>query len=326
MQNLIESIQTFLNLNGNVQEFQLKLLQTLGIVLFLWLLRFIIIKIVYYETKNLHTRHWWQKIVTYLVVVLGVIVISRTWLVEMESMVTFLGLVSAGLAVALAGPVTDLAGWLFLLWRRPFEIGDRIEIGEHAGDVIDIRIFQFALLEIGNWVAADQSTGRIIHIPNRQVFSQVLANYSEGFEYIWNEIPVLITFESDWEKAKSMLQAIANQHTGDINQIAARQLEQATYRFPIKYSKLTPIVYTRVKADGVSLTVRYLSPIRRRRGTEQALWEDILRAFAQQADINFAYPTQRLYSNWLEEQQATGQPGNIVPLAVEELKRKVGDK
>lgn len=73
--------------------------------------------------------------------------------------------------------------WLFILWRRPFELGDRIQIGEDAGDVIDSRIFQFTILEIGNWVAADQSTGRLIHIPNQSVFTTPLANHA-----LWERI------------------------------------------------------------------------------------------------------------------------------------------
>jgi len=89
-------------------------------------------------------------------------------------------------------------------------VGDRIQIGEHAGDVVDLRIFQFTLVEIENWVAADQRTGRVIHVPNGRVFNEVVANYSRGFEYIWNEVPVRVTFESDWEAAKAILQEIAN--------------------------------------------------------------------------------------------------------------------
>jgi small-conductance mechanosensitive channel len=77
-------------------------------------------------------------------------------------MSTFLGLVAAGIAVALKDPLTNLAGWLFILWRRPFTAGDRVQIGEHKGDVIDLRLFRFTLLEIGNWVHADQSTGRLL--------------------------------------------------------------------------------------------------------------------------------------------------------------------
>jgi len=73
------------------------------------------------------------------------------------------------------------------------------------------------MMEIGNWVAADQSTGRLLHVPNRQVFANVVANYTKGSDYIWNEIPVLITFESDWKKARYVLQKIADQNTMEIN-------------------------------------------------------------------------------------------------------------
>ncbi len=96
--------------------------------------------------------------------------------------------ISAGLAIALQGPITNLAGWPFILWRRPLDVGDLIQIGDYAGDVINIRIFQFTLLEIGNWVDADQSIGRIIHIPNGDVFSKSLASY----EALQHREPVII--------------------------------------------------------------------------------------------------------------------------------------
>ena len=87
-------------------------------------------------------------------------------------------------------PSCKSGGLGFIIWRHPFRVGDRIQVGDQAGDVIDLRIFQFSLMEIGNWVAADQSTGRIIHVPNGIVFTHPLANYSLGFDYIWNEIPI----------------------------------------------------------------------------------------------------------------------------------------
>ena len=211
--------------------------------------------------------------------------------------------IAAGLAIALKDPLTNLVGWIFILWRRPFVVGDRIQIGQHAGDVIDQRIFQFTLLEIGNWVAADQSTGRVIHNPNGKVFTEALANYTTGFEYIWNEIPVRVTFESQWENAKDILQEIADRHAAHLSQEAADRIRLAARRFMIMYSKLTPIVYTRVEEDGVLLTVRYMCDPRKRRSSEHAIWEDVLRAFAEQPDIEFAYPTQRFYHRWVETQQ-----------------------
>ena len=148
--------------------------------------------------------------------------------------------------------------------------------------------------------------GRVIHIPNGNVFKQALANYSAGFEYIWNEIPVLVTFESNWKKAKHILETVATRH-GTPSEAVQRQVKEASRKFLIMYSNLTPIVYTSVQDSGVLLTIRYLCEPRRRRGSSQSIWEDILDEFAQCPDIDFAYPTQRFYSDWVERQ---GQPRN----------------
>ena len=91
-------------------------------------------------------------------------------------------------------------------------------------DVIDQRLFRFTLLEIGNWVEADQSTGRVIHVPNSWVFTEDIANYTAGFSYIWNELPVLVTFESDWRRAKRLLQSIADELHCDESEQAAREI------------------------------------------------------------------------------------------------------
>jgi small-conductance mechanosensitive channel len=277
-----------------------KLVASIVALLFLWLVR----KLIFIATGRLYadarTRYQARKIGGYITAALGTLLIGRIWFDGFETFTTFLGLVSAGLVIAMKDMLIDFAGWLFILWRQPFKVGDRIQIGEIAGDVIDIRVFQFTLLEIGNWVAADQSTGRVIHIPNGKVFNEAQANYSQGFEYIWNEVPVVITFESNWQKAKHLLIDIANQHTGELSDTARQKVRKASEKYLIFYSKLTPIVYTSVKENGIVLTVRYLSEPRRRRSSEQDIWEAILQAFAASPDISFAYPTQRFYSQALE--------------------------
>src|SRR5690606_23340188 len=130
----------------------------------------------------------------------------------------------------------NLAGWLFILIRHPFAVGDRIQMGQHAGDVIDIRLFQFTILEINNWVEADQSTGRIIHIPNGKVFTDPQINYSAGFNYIWNEMKVRLTFESNWIKARKILQDTANHHAEDVDREAEREIFEANKNFMIHYT------------------------------------------------------------------------------------------
>ncbi len=290
----------------------LKLIDTVVIILLLWLLRLLIGRLVIKRIDDVRVEYNWRKSLSYGVVALGLVIIGRIWLTDIQSLATSVGLITAGLTIALQGPITNFAAWIFIIWRRPFEVSDRIEIGDHTGDVIDVRIFEFSILELGNWVDADQSTGRILHIPNGMVFSRPMANFTKGFAYIWHEIPVHITFESDWEAAKATLLEIVNHHDSYLRKDAAKQIREAAHHFFIRYTKLTPIVYTRVDERGVRLTVRYLTNPRQRRSSEQAIWEDILRAFKAHPHIEFAYPTQRFYHRSVEVES---QP---VPTAVVE--------
>ncbi len=287
------------------QDLQNKIIATIAAVLILWLIRTILLKIAFRRTQDIRQQYRWRKTSLYIVSSIGFLIVGRIWFEGFQSIATFLGLLTAGLAIALKDPLVNLAGWVFIIWRKPFVVGDRIQIGESAGDVIDLRIFQFTLIEIGNWVDADQSTGRIIHIPNARVFSDVQANYSTGFNYIWNEIPVLVTFESDWKKAKDILSSIIAGRAEHLSKTAEEKIKEASRKFMIFYSKLTPIVYTSVRDSGVLLTMRYLCDPRKRRGSEEEIWEDILNEFGKYDNIDFAYPTQRFYNNLNEGKKGT---------------------
>ena len=287
---------------------QMRLLLSLLIILALWLIRSFILRAVRQRTQDPRLRYTWQKSTFYVILVIALLSLVVVWFESFRGLSTFLGLLTAGLAIALRDLVANVVGWLFIIWRRPFGVGDRIQIGEYRGDVIDMRVFQFTLMEIGNWVDADQSTGRVIHIPNGLVLSKMLANYSKGFQYIWNEIPVLITFESDWRKAKAILQSIADKHAVHLTKAAEKRLVEASKKFMILYTKLTPTVYTCVRDSGVLLTMRYLCNPRERRGTEQAIWEDILERFDECPDIDFAYPTTRFYDHHAERRAESLEP------------------
>lgn len=293
----MNTIREFLNTSLNLStETQHKIIVSVFVILLFWALRVIVLRLVWRQTKNVKTRYQWKRSISLISPVIGIILIGAVWLPAFEQFGAFLGLLTAGLAIALKDPLTNLAGWIFILFRKPFIVGDRIQIGNHAGDVIDIRLFQFTILEIGNWVNADQSTGRIIHLPNGCVFQQAQANYSTGFEYIWNEIPVTITFESNWKLAKSLLQQVINHHAEHLSNQAEKEIFEASKNFMIYYRHLTPIVYTKVTDYGVKLTMRYLCNPRKRRGSENEIWEDVLNEFSKHHDIQFAYPTTRFYS------------------------------
>ena len=281
-------------------------LLSLLLILIVWFARVAVLRIVEQRHTDIAVRYRWRKVSLYVAVMLGFVLVGRIWIHGIDSLTTYLGLLTAGLAVALQAPIVNMAGWLFLMWRRPFEVGDRIQIGDIRGDVIDLRIFMFTMMELGNWVDADQSTGRVVHVPNGRVFNQEIANYSQGFHYIWDELPILLTFESDWRKAKGLLEQLIQRH--DVGEAAAHHIRDAAKRFLINYNNLTPIVYTAVKDSGVELTLRYLVEPRKRRGRRMEIWEEVLDVFAAHGDIDFAYPTVRHYRNPDEGKPGAGGP------------------
>ncbi len=285
---------------GIPPETQTKVGLSLAAIVVLWLVRRIFLRLIAGQVEDPRSRYQWGKGSAYVAYLVGFLGLGQIWLETIGNLGTFLGLLTAGLAIALKDLVTNLAGWVFILLRHPFRVGDRIQIGEHKGDVVDIRLFQFTLLEVGNWVHADQSTGRIIHVPNAQVFTVPVANYTDEFEYVWHELPVLVTFESDWRRAKDVLQEILDGHTREVAAEAANTLRRGSRKFLISYRKFTPKVYTSVEDSGVLLTLRFLAPVRARRGLTEELWEAILDALLAEDAVDLAYPTQRMYLNAVE--------------------------
>ncbi len=302
----MEIITKWFNENFGVSAAtQEKIITSLIAIVILLVLRKIILNLAFKNFDDVKIHYKWRKTSTYIISFIAFLILVKIWFQGFGSLATFLGLLSAGIAIALKDPIVNIVAWVFIMIRKPFEVGDRIEIGDISGDVIDIRIFQFTIMEIGNWVDADQSTGRIIHVPNGKVFTDFQANYSTGFNYIWNEIGVLVTFESDWKKAKEILTNIVNDHAEHLTDQVQKKIRETSRKFMIFYNVLTPIVYTSVKDSGVMLTMRYLCDVRKRRSSAQSIWEGVLDEFAKHNDIDFAYPTTRIYSNRLEGKQGT---------------------
>ncbi len=202
-----------------------------------------------------------------------------------DGVVTILSVVGAGLAIANREAILSLAGRLNIALRAPYMQGDRIEINGIIGDVIDIRLIHTSLMEVGGWVHAEQSTGRIVHIPHSWVFQFGVFNYTQGFNYIWNELSVILTSRSDWEAAREIMLKLAQESAALIEQQAAKQIRKMSREYLVHYSILTPFVYVKIENNGVRLSLRYLCEVRKRRGSEHALSVSMLREFQQNGNI-----------------------------------------
>ncbi len=288
------------SLTGLAEAQIYSLLSYFTILLFLYLLKVAIMRIVWKNTNDPEKRYKGRKTINTVYYIFIILIFFAIISQSGEKITEIFGFLTLGISFALQDIVKCFAGWVYIVWKNPFSIGDRVEIGDLKGDVIDIHFFRFSLMEIGNWVDADQSTGRVMHLPNSIILNSPIANFGQGFKFIWNEIPVLLTFESDWKTAKKILLDVANKNSEHISAKAEKYVRESSKNFMIMYKNLTPTVYTSVKDSGVMLTIRYLSNPQKRRTSEEEIWEEILIRFAEYADIDFAYPTQRFFNNKLE--------------------------
>ncbi len=245
------------------------------------------------DSAKLHSA---KHITNFITTGMLVLFLFHTWTSDTKSLIPYLSIFSAGLAIAMHDTVSNLTGWLFITWKKPISPGDRIQIDGNIGDIIDITALYFTMLEVGGErIGAEQSTGRIIHIPNGKVLRNEIINYNEGFNYIWHELKMTITFESNWQQAKNILEEIVNSLAGQYPEAAKQALKKASKKFYIKQGKMTPIIYTTVVDSGVRLTVRFIVNPRQIRGIESKIWETVLMRFKTEKEIELAYPTTRFF-------------------------------
>ena len=244
---------------------------------------------------SISLRHQYRKRAGYIATLVFLLILIPIWAGSTQQWATVLSVIGAGIALALHEVLLNFAGWFYIIVRRPYRTGDRIEMDGVKGDVIDIGALQTTLLEIGNWVDGDQSTGRVVHMPHGQLFRNPLYNYTQGFEFIWNEFAVLITFESNWESAKAILLKCGEEESKEAQETVRSRIDRMAREYLIYYRNYSPIVYIQIKDSGIQLTLRYLSEAKKRRGGIHTISQKVLKEISAAPDIEFAYTTYRIY-------------------------------
>jgi len=134
-------------------------------------------------------------------------------------------------------------------------------------------------------------------------------NYTKGFEFLWNELSILVTFESDWEKAKEILLRCGDEESREIQEKVQRKIDRMAREYLIYYRTFTPIVYTKIEESGVKLTLRYLADVKKRRTGEDTVSRKVLAEISKTPNVAFAYPTYRIYRRG-EEDKTGGEKGS----------------
>jgi small-conductance mechanosensitive channel len=177
--------------------------------------------------------------------------------------VVSLGLVSLILGFALQTPITSFIGWIYILVRAPYRVGDRIKVGEATGDVIDVSYLDTTLCEFGGqYLSTDHPSGRVIKFPNANILSEAVYNYSWPlFPYIWNEIKFQIAYQSDLEFVAQTMREVAEEELGEVMIERIRTYRELLAQTPVDQLEVQehPVVVFRVSENTwLEAIVRYL--------------------------------------------------------------------
>lgn len=281
MKQIIRDLNSrFDQLQDTTPELLSLLLYSLVLMGMIFLLRFLILRLLVHRGSDGTHRKRWRINSLYIAVFLSALVVTPLWLKSLSGVLTMLGIFGTGLVIVNKEVILNITGWFYIMIRRPFVMGNRVVIGSTIGDVLEIRLLDTTMIEVLPRDQGGQSTGRIVHVPNSLVFTQPVANSSKEFSFNWNEIIVPLTPDSDWKKARALLLKIAEESIEEITTDDQR-IQSAEEAHDIHYSYLTPSVYVEYKTGAILLHLRHLTEPRRTRIITDLIWREILTRFAR---------------------------------------------
>jgi len=200
-----------------------------------------------------------------------------------------LGLVSLILGFALQTPISSLIGWFYIIIRTPYRIGDRIQVGQFTGDVVEIGYLDTTLWEFhGEYLSNDVPSGRLIRFPNTLVLQSEVYNYSwRKFPFIWNEIPFHIAYESDFDYVEKIIKKVATKELGDEMEETIERFKQLVKQTPVDELEIKeyPFVVFRINANTwVEVSVTYLVHPKRAAATRSRLIKAIIKELLKEPD------------------------------------------
>ena len=199
------------------------------------------------------------------------------------------GLISLVLGFALQTPITSFIGWIYILVREPYRVGDRIRIGTATGDVIDVGYLDTTLWEFGgDFLSTEHPSGRVIKFPNSSVLSTPVYNYTWPlFPYIWNEIKFPIAYNCDLDFVAKTMQEVAEQEVGEAMMKHVRVFRELLAQTPVNRLEVQerPVVLFRVADNSwLEVIVRYLVPPKEAGRVKNRLMKKLLTRLSAEPD------------------------------------------
>jgi small-conductance mechanosensitive channel len=226
--------------------------------------------------RELDARYRVRKFVVFAGYIVGIVFITLLFADRLGRVSFALGVAGAGLVVSLQDVITSFAGWVAISYLNLYKAGDRIQIGETTGDVIDISLMRTEIVETGNWVSNDLYNGRVVRIPNSAALKGPVFNCSQGFRFVWDEIKVPLTGDSNHLQAREMLLRIADEAVAGYMEEAEASWSEVTYNFRIANISLAPTATLIVNGGSLEFTLSYIVDYTNRTAMQDRLFSKIV--------------------------------------------------
>ncbi len=268
-------------ITGFNEEYTRLTIISIFIILIYKLIRILVRKTYEKLPMNDKKKFYRNRNIQIVVTIILFIILFLLWGEKLEGLITIVSFISAGVAIAIREVIFNFFAGMYIKIRKPFEVEDRIEIDTLKGDVINIHALGFEMLEIGERIEGEQSTGRIAHIPNSYVLTKTLRNYTKAFKYIWDEMKLEITLDSNIKETEEILYEILfdNETLKEIPKKMEDAVDDIILEYRIYYNNLDPIIYKKIVDGHVELYLRYLVHPKKARNVQDEIYTRILEEY-----------------------------------------------
>jgi small-conductance mechanosensitive channel len=273
-------------------DMQQKLIWVIASLVVLWVVLRFVKRLLARSIQDTDALYKTRKATTLIGYILGVLIIITTFSSKLSSLTVLVGAVGVGIAFALQEIITSLAGWLALMFREYYKVGDRVEIKDIVGDVIDISPLRTTLMETGKWIDGTLYNGRIVKVANSYVFKEPIYNFNSDFPFLWDEIKVAIKYGSDYELARKIFLEITQDIVGDYTKKSEKTWDSMVHKYRIEDAQTEPMVTLVLNDNWVEFTLRYITDFKSRRSTRDKIFSRILHEVENSGNkIQFASAT-----------------------------------
>jgi len=213
---------------------------------------------------------------------LAVAIVGFTFATDLGSLATFVGLLTAGVAVAMQSVLVSIVGYFFLIGKYGIRVSDRVQIGSVTGEVIDLGLVRLHLMELSGQVP----TGRVVAFANSIVFQASGGIFKQipGVNLAWHDMTLTLPPKAAPSAMKEMLLAAANQVLSEYSEDMARQTREIQKTTSLHAGgEAKAQVQLRFSTSGVEALVRYPVQLQRAAEIDERISRELLKVITEAA-------------------------------------------